>query len=563
MNFTTVSVTILSFLLAIMPATAQTTEQTDSFVLDCPFIKLETERLPDMNISRAGHELFYVNGELVAAGGHTDGFVPTQTAEYYKDGEWHLMQMVYNHDFGGSVVLKSGKVMLFGGCEENIGVGQTYTVELYDPQTHTFKGIGITQRKRTYPSGLELDSGKVMITGNWYYNDGIEVFDGKNRFSYIKDAAVNRNHPFIFRTSKDDAIIFGLLGAQDDFVSLVADCLKGDTLHIPFFETWQPLSIVHHRMAESFIGDETKGLYTYLLPVKDSLGQVAIAKVENGAFSLLPTICPIPMQSPWESIHYENPVIFDRQAGRAYMMGISGDYAANPENPHRWYFVCIDYAQAVDGKPAPLTLYYTEPLTGVPDYAPVLDDDGNILLAGGLVHGSNFSPLRAAYLIRLNGQKKSATTPWPWILLAVVVLAAFLAYLIIYRKRRLEMPQEVAVNLKPDTDNELMNRITHLIEERKLFQRSDLKVSDVAAELGTNSRYISDCIKACKDCSFTQFVNACRVENAMQLMRDYPDKKMMQVYMESGFSNETTFFRAFKAQMGLTPNEWKLRFASN
>ena len=35
------------------------------------------------------------------------------------------------------------------------------------------------------------------------------------------------------------------------------------------------------------------------------------------------------------------------------------------------------------------------------------------------------------------------------------------------------------------------------------------------------------------------------------------DKKMMQVYMESGFANETTFFRAFKAQTGLTPNEWK------
>ena len=102
-----------------------------------------------------------------------------------------------------------------------------------------------------------------------------------------------------------------------------------------------------------------------------------------------------------------------------------------------------------------------------------------------------------------------------------------------------------------------MNRITHLMEEQKLFQKSDLKVSDVAAELGTNSRYISDCIKSCKDCSFTQFVNTCRVEYAMKLMRDYPDKKMMEVYMESGFSNETTFFRAFKAQTGLTPNEWK------
>ena len=556
MKLTTLSTTVFGFLMAILPVSAQAKEQTDSFVLDCPFIKLEAERLPDMNIARAGHGLFYVNGELVAAGGHTNGFVPTQTAEYYKDGEWHLIQMLYNHDFGGSVVLKSGKVLLFGGCEQNIGIGQTYTVELYDPQTHTFNGFGIMQQKRTWSSGLELDSGRVVISGNWYHNDGIEVFDGNKTFTYIKDAAVERSHPIILRTSKDDAIIFGSMGTRNDTISLVADRLKGDTLHIPLFETWQPLKTLYHRYADSFIGDETKGLYSYLVPVQDSLGQVAIAKVENGVFSMMPTISPIPMRSPWESIHYDCPIFVDRQAGRAYIMGISGDFATHPDNPHRWYFVCIDYTQAVNGKPAPLTLYYTDPIHGIPDYAPVLNDEGNLLLAGGFLQNSNFTPLATAYLVRFNPQTETSSAPWLWVLLALVVFAVVFAYIIIYSQRR-NKRQEDTNSQKPEADNELMDRITHLMEEQKLFQKSDLKVSDVAAELGTNSRYISDCIKSCKDCSFTQFVNTCRVEYAMKLMRDYSDKKMMQVYMESGFANETTFFRAFKAQTGLTPNEWK------
>ena len=561
MKQASLSIAVL-ILFATQSASVQAKEQRDSFTLECPFVKVEVERLPDMHIPRAGHELFYINGELLAAGGHTNGFIPTQTAEYYKDGKWHLMQTVYNHDFGGSVVLKSGKVLLFGGCEQNIGVGQTYTAESYDPQTHTFNGFGIMQRKRTWPSGLELDSGQVVISGNWYHDDGIEVFDGNKSFSYIKDAAVERSHPIILRTSKDDALIFGSMGTRNDTISLVADRLKGDTLHIPLFETWQPLRTLYHRYADSFIGDEAKALYSYLIPVKDSLGQVAIAKVENGVFSLLPTSCPIPMQSQWEPIFYEKPLVVDRQAKRAYLMGISGDFATHPDSPHRWYFVCIDYAQAVDGKPALLTLYYTEPIHGIPDYAPVLDDEGNLLLAGGFLQNSNFTPLATAYLIRFTLQPETSSAPWLWGLLALVVFAALFAYIIIYRKRHC-MPQETINNPKPEADNELMDRITHLMEERKLFQRSDLKVSDIAAELGTNSRYISDCIKSCKDCSFTQFVNACRVENAMQLMRDYPDKKMMQVYMESGFSNETTFFRAFKTHTGLTPNEWKSQFASN
>lgn len=130
--------------------------------------KVEVERLPDLNISRAGHQLFSVNGELVVAGGHTDGFVPTPTAEYLKDGEWHLLNMVYNHDFGFSVVLQNGRVLLGGGCAEPIGIGQTFLAEMYDPATHTFDGFSSMALKRTYASALELDSGRVVISGNWY-----------------------------------------------------------------------------------------------------------------------------------------------------------------------------------------------------------------------------------------------------------------------------------------------------------------------------------------------------------------------------------------------------------
>lgn len=543
-------------LLPLLTIVAQPDEKTL-----CPEIKVEAERLPDMIIPRAGHELFYVNGEPVVAGGHTNGFVPTPTAEYYEDGTWHQIPMIYNHDFGMSVVLKSGKVLLSGGCEQNIGVGQTFTAELYDPATHTFNGFGIMNQKRTYASAMELDSGKVVISGNWYYDDGIEVYDGHKHFTHIKEVTTGRSHPYILRIAKDDALIFGVEDIMGHSVSNVADRLKGDTVHIPLFETWQPMNIVHHRFAESFIGDESKDLYAYLIPVQDSTGQVAIAKVENGEFSLLPTVCPIPMQSQWEPIFYNSPIIVDQKAGRGYMLGISGDFRTDPEKSNRYYLLCIEYAK---DKPASLTLYYTEPLPNLPDCPPVLDDNGNLLLAGGLLHHNNFTPSAAVWLLHVGQQPTKAVGGInPWLIatfvltvLAVIVLAIWLS------GRKKHMSDNVET--EDEADKELMQRMRELMESQRLFLKNDLKLNDFATALHTNRNYISKCISNTKpDYTFAQFVNEYRLEYAKQLILNNPDKKINEIFLEAGFSNEQTFYRTFKVSTGMTPKEWKEAHSPN
>ena len=547
-----------------MPVAAQHQEA-------CPIIKLEAERLPDLNISRAGHALFYVNGELTVAGGHTNGFVPTPTAEYFKDGEWHTMQMTYTHDVGIAAVLKSGKVLLAGGCEQPAGIGQTIHAEIYDPQSHTFRGFGNLQRGRVWASAFELDSGQVVIAGNWYAQDGIELFHEhqsdkgdnvhKRSFTYIKDVSAQRSNPYIFRMADGDALILGNNSTRGDTLHCTfADRLKDDTLHIPLFDSWSPLNAITHDDAVSFTGDEPNSGYIYLMPVQDSTGQVAIARVSETDISLLSTVCPIPMSCQGDSIEYFSNVIVDRQAHHAYLLGISSNFhAVSEKNP--LYVLRIDYDQTSANGGVPMTLYYSQPMEVVPSCMPLLTPEGNLLIVGGLTEGSNYTPSSAVWLLRVGGEPEAASGKgyWMWILLGIIVLAAIL-WTIRWRKQKptSAISEPVATPEAAEEDvPHLMQRINDIMESQKLYKNSELKLSDLANAVGSNRRAVSDCINSQAGNSFNQYVNTFRTEHAKRIIRQYPDRKLSDIYVESGFANETSFFRTFKALTGMTPKEWK------
>ena len=211
----------------------------------------------------------------------------------------------------------------------------------------------------------------------------------------------------------------------------------------------------------------------------------------------------------------------------------------------------------------------------MPDFhvnAPVLTDDGNLLIAGGLYHGSNFTPSKRVLLLCVGQEPvvaESSSMSLKYIVLLILlalVIMAIILYLFIYirkhQKRQIdELPDDVqeqdpVVAISDEASARLMERIYEVMETQKLYQDSNLKVNDLAAALGTNRRTVSDCINSQKGCNFTQFVNIYRVEHAKRAMLQNPDKKIADIYIESGFANEGSFFRTFKAVTGMTPKEW-------
>ena len=549
---------------------------------------MEAERLPDLNIPRSAHSAFFINGEVTVVGGHTTNFIPTATAEYFKDGKWHIVETAFAHDNGICVVLSSGKVILGGGSEKPLGIGQTFPVEEYDPTTHAFRAFSCFDTKRTLASALEIDSGRVVVAGNWYAGDSIELFDGDRYFHFAKEVTVGRASPYMLRTSSGDVLILGNGGTHGEpLMSDVADRLKGNPLHVPLLRRWQPLFYEASFCNNTgFIGDEATGNYSWLMPVEDwqegdstawdPYRQLAFMLVRDTTFTLLPTTCPVPKKGPYGKINYYSPVIADRKAHRGYVHGIDKD--------NRHYLVCVEY----DKRPAPLTLYYTDPLpdAGFPHI--LITGDGDLMIMGGINYNrplggslgnDNYSPLASVYLLHVGRlsqeQADGSKAVWLWMTIAALLLTAAALLIILYRKRRLtetigmgaapiteaaetgEEEEEAEESDKTNTGTELMRQISQLMEQEQLYLDSDLKLADLATRLHTNRNAVSACINSQRGYSFSQFISNYRVEQAKQLLRQHPDMKMTEVWMQSGFTTESSFFRAFKAAAGLTPTEWK------
>lgn len=529
-------------------------------------VRIEVERLPDLNIPRAGHQLFIVNGEPTVVGGHSTNFKPTATAEYFKDGQWHLLPTAFAHDDGVAVPLSSGKVMIAGGHEKNLGIGQSYEVEMYDPATHTFVGLGALDRKRTLFSATEIDSGRVVIAGNWYADDAIELFDADLQFRPVKKTSQMRSRPYILPTSSGDVLIFGSRDTRNNEIdTIVADRLHGSELRLPLFDKWRPL----HSLAAGnncFIGNRAKGDFRSLIPVYDKNGQMAIALITDTVASLLPTTSAVPTEGRQGRILYYY-FLTDTKAQRAYLLGTDIQSSKADDEAPQWYVVSIDYAQ----HPARLTLGITDPLPGTNIGTIALTERGDLLLTGGLSDKSNFKPSTVVYLLHVGSNEDMAATTWSvmtvaCIAAAVIAMLCLAVFLMRRQKKVAERTSAPSFPLSPDesitappTNEKLMESICTLMEEQQLYLDTELKLADLATSLGTNRTTISNCINSMRQCTFTQFVNTYRIRHAQQLMRDNPDKRASEVWMESGFSNETSFFRTFKTIVGMTPTEWKNR----
>ena len=516
-----------------------------------PLYKMTVERLPDLPKPRGGQHTMLLGDELTVLGGITDGFVLEPTIAYLRDGAWHQVPMKYPHYYGFTTLLQDGSVMLGGGCTENFGIGQSWGVETYNPSTHTCKAVGIMDRKRAGVSASVLQDGRVVISGNWYADDAIGLYEPGDGFSFVKEPAVQRAYPQILPISPDNALIFSSEDTHGNFMQDLVDQLSGEPFTEPLLKEW---NILPYMVNPTSADDLRTGEYAYLLPAsRQEDGQAGILRLTDGHFSLLETERPLPIALPDDDpIVWMHSLQVDRASRSAWMYALSGN--------GRFVAARIGYDPIFEGGKATLEMFLADKPGGGSFFknTPRMLEGGQIVLAGGVLSGArndnNFETTGEVWLFHTVAPVKKAVPLW-WIL-PILLLAAFAGGWAVTRVRKRPLPEDVPDPAKMEK-YDLQTRITDLVEEKQLFLIKDLKITDIARELGTNATYISACINGQMGISFPEFISRYRVEYALKLMQEHPEMSSVEVWDASGFNNEKTFFRRFRLQTGLTPAEWK------
>ncbi len=121
-------------------------------------------------------------------------------------------------------------------------------------------------------------------------------------------------------------------------------------------------------------------------------------------------------------------------------------------------------------------------------------------------------------------------------------------------------PQSKARPISPDPAlAALAETIVRRLERDDYFTTPNLKVADLAADLGEPEYRVSKAVAATAHANFNRLVNGFRIERAKRLLRD-PDHArtpILTIALDCGFGSVGPFNRAFKDATGQTPRAFR------
>lgn len=117
---------------------------------------------------------------------------------------------------------------------------------------------------------------------------------------------------------------------------------------------------------------------------------------------------------------------------------------------------------------------------------------------------------------------------------------------------------QLTLKISEEKSNEIRNSLIRYMTEEKPFLNPELKQADVAAVLNFSVHEISQVLNTQIQLNFSDFVNSYRIEEVKERIASgkYTKYTVSAIAEQCGFNSKTTFYRAFKKSMGVSPSEY-------
>ena len=115
--------------------------------------------------------------------------------------------------------------------------------------------------------------------------------------------------------------------------------------------------------------------------------------------------------------------------------------------------------------------------------------------------------------------------------------------------------------IRAELADELYDKIVNVIVVQKKYKDPDYSAKDLAADIKTNTRYLSAVINSRFGMNYSCLVNEYRIKDALHLLVDkrYVEKDVEEISAMVGFTNRQSFYAAFYKNTGETPNGYRKR----
>ena len=119
-----------------------------------------------------------------------------------------------------------------------------------------------------------------------------------------------------------------------------------------------------------------------------------------------------------------------------------------------------------------------------------------------------------------------------------------------------ETPPHASYPKLTERDCALFDRMSYLILSQRLYLRPDFGKQDLLKDVHVPSNKFAALFKTFAGCSFTQYIQTCRLDYAVRLMHEQPNWTLEAIAKEAQMSNGA-FYSQFQRKYGMKPSDYR------